>query len=150
MRAKRAGTLPPLIQRPDYLVDADTGCWIWQWVLSDVGYGTKRINGRTVLAHRWMYQQANGPIPTGLTIDHLCRNRACVNPAHMEPVTHKVNVLRGMSPNAINARKTHCLRGHEFTLANTYIPPGRQRRQCRACAAERDKKRLSGWVRSQG
>jgi len=147
MQAKKAGELPPLVPKlPDYRVDGN-GCWIWRRVLSDTGYGTKRANGKTVLAHRWTYEQHLGSIPAGLDLDHLCRNRACVNPDHLEPVTHRENCLRGVSLNALNAAKTHCEHGHEFTPGNTYIRPDTGGRQCRACAVDRDKRRPSGWVR---
>lgn len=108
-----------------------TGCWEWAGRRRS-GYGRVYHNGRTVQAHRLAYTLANGPIPSGLTIDHLCRNRACVNPAHLEAVTMRVNILRGMSPPAKNARKTRCVRGHLLAGSNLveYALP---RRRCRAC-----------------
>lgn len=94
---------PPIAERVDfdsrYRV-SDSGCWIWQGSVSNTGYG--RIGSR--YAHRVSYERSNGPIPDGLTIDHLCRTTLCVNPDHLEPVTHRENVLRGMSPGAIAYR----------------------------------------------
>lgn len=93
-----------------------TDCIEWEGHIDKDGYG--RLNNRT-LAHRKAWEDANGPIPKGLVIDHLCRNRRCHNVNHLEVVTTKENVLRGVGPTAQNARKTHCYRGHPFTPENT-------------------------------
>lgn len=114
---------------------APGGCWNWTGHTSPDGYGILRIQGATRYMPRYSWEKVNGPMPDGLEPDHLCRNRACVNPDHLEPVTHKVNILRGESPTAINARKTRCNRGHEFTPENTYVQRNGGR-LCRACAAE--------------
>lgn len=105
-------------------------CWGWQG--SKVrGYGAIGGHWKMHKVHRVAYTLWRGEIPDGMTLDHLCRNPNCANPKHLEVVSMRENVLRGVGPTAQNARKTHCKRGHEFTPENTYIRPGG--RECRAC-----------------
>lgn len=102
----------------------EAGCWLWKEPLNPAGYGTVSPFGGTTLAHRQMYAFAIGPIPDGLTLDHLCRVRNCINPWHLEPVTQAENARRA------NAYVTHCPKRHEYTPENTY---GKNCRKCRAC-----------------
>ena len=106
-------------------------CWLWTGPRSGAGYIRIMADGRQQQAHRVAYKLWVGPIPPGLTIDHLCRVRWCMNPAHMEPVTQGENVRRGTAPAALNAKKTHCKHGHEFSQRNTYRYKGN--RICRRC-----------------
>ena len=122
-----------------------SGCWAWTGATNDGGYalytppGSRRIR----LAHRWVYETLIGPIPPGLTIDHVrergCQHRNCVNPQHLEPVTPRVNTLRGDGPAALNARKTACDQGHDFTPENTGYRNGR--RYCRTCKRAYERQR---------
>lgn len=119
------------------------GCIVWTaGTASQSGYGYffagrsgPHEHGR-VYAHRWAYEHYVGPIPAGLHIDHLCRNRLCVNPTHLEPVTPRENVHRSHG----NVNKTHCVHGHEFTPENTYIAPGRNYRSCVTCRRRHSEK----------
>lgn len=122
--------------------DPDTGCVMWLGFLDPAGYGRFKVGEKIVGAHRFAYEFLVGPIPDGLHLDHLCRTPACVNPLHLEPVTPAVNTLRGMGSPAQNARKTHCIHGHEFTPENTIHHPG-GRRECRECrnAIQRQRRR---------
>lgn len=96
-------------------VTKGAGCWEWTGSVNEDGYGRFAVSHRkTVRAHRWAYEALVGPIPQGLVIDHLCRNRACVNPAHMEPVTNRTNVLRGDGITARFSRAEVCKFGHKF------------------------------------
>ena len=119
------------------------GCWYWVGYTNGAGYGIVYRNSKRFRAHRVSYEETYGPIAEGLEIDHICHNesncnanneclhRSCVNPAHLEAVSHKTNVLRGKSPYAEKARQTYCKRGHEFTAENTYYHGGN--RSCREC-----------------
>lgn len=108
------------------------GCWLWTAGLIASGYGQFWDGERKVVAHRHSFEMLRGAIPPGLTLDHLCRVRRCVNPDHLEPVTRGENVLRGVGLTAKNAAKTHCAQGHPFDEANTFITE-RGHRRCRIC-----------------
>lgn len=123
---------------PDYRPDLGP-CWLWSGAMMENGYGTIRYNGRNMLTHRVAYELLVAPIPPGLTVDHLCRVRHCVNHAHLEPVTQQVNILRGTGFSARNAPKTHCPKGHPYDTENTYW--WRDGRQCRTCRQARDRQR---------
>lgn len=118
-------------------------CWNWSGARSQrTGYGTFKVElGAYVLPHRFAYEQLRADIPVGLQIDHLCRNRACVNPWHMEPVTARVNVRRSHGVAAANARRTHCVNGHPFDNRNTGLDAKRGKRWCRTCHALRERSR---------
>ena len=136
-------------------IDEATGCWLWTAARYPGGYGAFGVSreGRRwgmVSAHRWSYEHHVGPIPAGLDLDHTCHNEApdcpggndcvhrrCVNPSHLEPVTRRVNTLRGRSLAAANVLKSHCPANHPYDAANTYVGPNGYRR-CRACSEVRN------------
>lgn len=123
--------------------DGPNGCWLWTaaYCLSsgDNKYGTFKLAGRRVAPHRFAYESLVGPVPEGLELDHLCRNTLCVNPQHLEAVTHRVNIGRGLKAvPGIRSRQTACIHGHPFDEENTYHWGGW--RHCRACGNERHKR----------
>ncbi len=123
----------------EYVVDTSTGCWQWMRGMTPNGYGYAQRNGAKRGAHRLYWEEVNGPIPSGMTIDHLCNNPSCVNPAHMTLATLRENILRGSSPWAVNARKTHCPAGHQYDASNTYITK-QGKRHCRLCDAAKHRR----------
>lgn len=117
-------------------VDMTNSCWEWIGYKNKDGYGTIKIKGKWYLAHRFLYQTMLEHITKGLQIDHLCRNRGCVNIHHLEPVTIKENLQRGNTTSSVNARKTQCSKGHDLPI---YIS-GKHRR-CVPCKKVYDSKR---------
>lgn len=116
----------------------ESGCWLWLGSIDQCGYGKMGARNGETLAHRNSYREFVGPIPQGLEIDHLCKVRCCVNPLHLQVVTHQQNVARGnyaTTPNHRNRRKTQCKRGHELAGENLkiVIVKGKQVRQCWIC-----------------
>jgi len=111
-------------------------CWLWIGCATPSAngslYGRFRLNGRLLMAHRIAYELMVGPIPKGLELDHLCRSTLCINPFHHEPVTHRVNIMRGRNLGSFNAHKTHCPKGHPYDDDNTYVYSSGSR-SCRAC-----------------
>lgn len=113
-------------------------CWIWTAGGISKGYGSFDVSKvKKVLAHRWAYQQVYGSITEGLVIDHLCRNRRCVNPSHLEEVTNEENLRRGAGYGLQNGMRDHCIHGHQYTPENSYYSPKRGEIRCRQCAKER-------------
>lgn len=113
-----------------------TGCWLWTGALCRSGYGRFRFSGE-LYAHRVAYRELVGDYPEGTESDHLCRVRNCVNPTHIEAVTHRVNTGRAFKVpgggDERNRQKTHCPHGHEYTGDNLYVNPKSGRRTCRTC-----------------
>ncbi len=109
-----------------------TECWLWIGSLNQDGYARFWFNGKIIMGHRYIYEITFGAIPTNLTIDHLCRMRHCINPDHLEAVTHKENILRGIGCTAIASRVTHCPHGHPYNQENTRINH-KGARECKIC-----------------
>lgn len=115
--------------------EPNSGCWLWIGAQHVRGYGSLKFNGQARRAHQVAFNAAGLAQPLNTELDHKCRTTCCVNPEHLDPVTHDVNVLRGEGIAANYARRTHCKHGHEYTPENTYFPPWEKRpaRMCRAC-----------------
>lgn len=113
-------------------------CILWAGYKMPDGYGRQTYQGRRRLAHRIAFEKAYGPIPDGMTVDHLCFTRACINPQHLRLLTRHEN-----QRNQRSAYKTHCVNGHEYTPENTYIRRGGSQRDCRACGRKRVRRYLA-------
>ena len=125
-------------------VEKAEDCWLWTASIRANGYGAFSLAGTPVLAHRYSYELAKGPIPPGLVIDHLCMRPGCVRPDHLEAVTVAENTRRGYSGPvgaSHHMSKTHCPHGHPYDEANTYRLKRRNGRSCRACGAARSRSR---------
>lgn len=118
-----------------FIPEPNSGCWLWTGALSTGGYGMIGNIGGSKYAHRILYEQQFGPIPKGLELDHLCRVRCCVNPAHLEAVTRRENIMRGIAPSAKQAKQTHCKNGHPLSGENLIVWKTRWgvQRQCKIC-----------------
>jgi hypothetical protein len=134
----RDGLLPP--HRPEL-----GPCWEWRAGRFSSGYGAFHpCHGTTELAHRYAYESLVGTIPAGLVIDHLCRNRGCVNPDHLEAITNEENLRRGFGYRLRNGMDSACIHGHEYTPDNTYTNPNDPSDiRCRECSRIRDRKRAA-------
>lgn len=148
---KRGGQRRPIAERFWEKVDRDGPlpevapelgqCWIWTASLDGRGYGQigTGVGKGVVKAYRWAWVDANGDVPEGLELDHLCRVKQCVRPGHLQPVTQRTNNLRSNSASAQRARSTQCPQGHPYDDENTYVDRTRAR-HCRTCGVEADRR----------
>ena len=127
--------LTPLERYLKNITHLPDGCWLWKARVNKVGYSTFKVNGKEVYGHRWAYEHYKGKIPDGFQIDHLCREKRCVNPDHLEAVTQRENLMRGQGICAQNARKIECMRGHNEW--GVKIVKGVETRKCLACARKK-------------
>lgn len=111
----------------------ENGCWNWLAAKTSDGYGLFWGDGYMTTSHKFAYERLVKKVGDEMTIDHLCRNRLCANPSHVEEVTRGENVLRGFSPSSVNKRKTHCKRGHELSGENVYVRAKVKKRMCKVC-----------------
>jgi hypothetical protein len=123
-------------------VAGENGCLEWTGPLSQFGYALFRTKRKNFRVHRWAYERFIGPIPEGKVLDHICRNRKCVNPHHLEPVTLVENLDRGIRTNQ-NRDRTYCQHGHEFTPENTYYSGGK--RACKTCHYWRQRRKAKSY-----
>ena len=139
---RKINTLKKLLSRTE---KTPNGCWLWTGKIhKKTGYGYLQCDYINWLAHRYFFSILKQPIPKGKILDHFCNVRACVNPKHLKISTHQMNNTRStISVAGINARKTHCLRGHKFTESNIYRHPQRGSRHCKKCNAFRQKQLLN-------
>lgn len=122
----------------DKVLKLENGCWQWYGACSN-GYGVFCENGIHIKAHRYAYETMVGAVPDGLELDHLCRNKRCVNPEHLEAVTRGENIKRGLLPDIgrrFQQGKMHCPWGHPYNSQNTYLRLDRAGRECKACRRE--------------
>jgi hypothetical protein len=136
----------PIAERLEFysIPEPNSGCVIWLGTLNSAGYGSMTFHGKKKLAHVMAYELANNPVPEDMELDHLCCVPCCINPNHLEPVTHRENVIRGYRSGSYQHKGRHaqfCKRGHEFTVENTYIRPDNGRRACLTCRQARDRLR---------
>lgn len=127
--------------------EPNSGCWLWLGPMLPNGYGKAQVKQKSYWVHRLFYQMYKGEVHAGRELDHLCRVRLCVNPAHLEPVTRRENVRRGISQFAAKMNSTHCVNGHEFSNENTMRKPD-GRRECRTCRLARRRHRYSLGIRN--
>jgi len=116
-------------------------CWLYAGYCNYKGYGMTWVGDKKLMTHRVIYEALVGEIPEGLTIDHLCKVKACINPDHLEPVTQRENNLRSNDMAGKNARKTHCVNGHKLSGDNIRMYEPKNERVCLACQSIRGKLR---------